>query len=135
MNKIAQMTGSFACLMLLAGAGRAEQSLQVPSGQPITLAEVLVDDRENETWVRFRFIAPGIGDGVDDLNYEKSAPDMDYLCEYLALPYVSEYALEPERVVISLSDRLVPFGTTDRAATQYFEAYRLKNDTCIWEAF
>jgi len=135
MNEITRMARFIACLALLATTAQAEQSLQVPSGQPITLAEVLVDDRTGETWVRFRFIAPGIGDGADDLNYEKAAPDMDHLCTVLALPYLDEYALDPARVVISLSDRLVPFGTTNRDATQYFEAYRLENDTCIWEAF
>ncbi len=135
MNEIARMARFVAFLALFAIPALAEQSLQVPSGQPITLAEVLVDDHETETWVRFRFVAPGIGDGVDDLNYEKAAPDMDHLCTVLALPYLIEYALDPARVVISLSDRLVPFGTANRDATQYFEAYRLENDTCIWEAF
>ena len=122
-------------LLGLASAAPAQQTLVVPSGQPITLNEVLVDDSPGETWVRFRFVAPEIGTGAGAVSYDTAAPDMDHLCEYLALPYLTEYTLTPARVVISLSDRLVPFGDTNPDATQYFEAYRPENARCIWEAF
>jgi len=124
-----------ALALLIAGPAMAEKALQVPSGQPVTLGEVLIDDSQGETWVRFRFIAPHIGGATDEVPYEKAATDMDHLCQNLALPYLAEYALDPARVVISLSDRAVPFGTANRDATQYFEAYRPENTTCIWEAF
>jgi hypothetical protein len=29
----------------------------------------------------------------------------------------------------------VPFGEPAPDATQFFEAYRVEGDTCIWEAF
>ncbi len=124
--------------LLLAGTAGAEQALHVPSGQAVTLGEVLIDDRSGkvgETWVRFRFIAPQIGDQGGDVPYDTAAADMDHLCQNLVLPYLAQYALEPARVVISLSDRPVPFGTSAPDATQYFEAYRPENTLCIWEAF
>jgi Family of unknown function (DUF6497) len=34
-----------------------------------------------------------------------------------------------------MSDRVVPFGQTDPEATQFFEAYSLQGDTCVWEMF
>ncbi len=120
-------------LALLTGPGLAQQALQVPSGQPVTLGEVLIDDSQGAEWVRFRFVAPRIGNGT--MSYERTAPDLDYLCQNLALPYLAEYALKPARVVISFSDRLVPFGKANPGVTQYFEAYRPQGDTCIWEAF
>jgi len=126
---------AFALACLVASSANAEQALQVPSGQPVTLGEVLIDDSQGETWVRFRFVAPRIGEENGEVSYEKAAPDMDHLCQNLALPYLSEYALDPARVVISLSDRPVPFGTANPQATQYFEAYRPENTSCIWEAF
>jgi len=135
MNDFTRLAGSLACLALPANVAQAEQSLQVPSGQPVTLGEVLIDDSQGETWVRFRFVAPLIGEENGEVSYEKAAPDMDHLCQNLALPYLSEYALDPARVVISLSDRPVPFGTANPQATQYFEAYRPENTSCIWEAF
>ena len=126
---------AYALALLVAGAALGEQALQVPSGQPVTLDEVLVDDSEGEVWVRFRFIAPQIGAAQDKVPYDTAAADMDHLCQNLVLPYLTKYALEPARVVLSLSDRAVPFGTANPQATQFFEAYRPENAICIWEAF
>jgi hypothetical protein len=135
MNNVCPAYAVTTALFLLAGTASAQQALVVPSGQEITLGEVLIDDSQGDTWVRFRFVAPSIGTDKADTAQAAAALDMDYLCEYLALPYLAEYALTATRVVISLSDREVPFGVTNPDATQYFEAYRPENTTCIWEAF
>lgn len=126
---------AYALAFLLANTATAQQALHVPSGQPVILGEVLIDDTQGATWVRFRFVAPQIGEGAGDVGYATAAGDMDHLCAHLALPYLAKYALEPARVVISLSDRPVPFGASDPQATQYFEAYRPANSACIWEEF
>ena len=42
---------------------------------------------------------------------------------------------QPSQIVISLSDRAVPFGEADPEATQFFEAYRVEGGACIWEMF
>lgn len=118
-----------------ASTAAAQQAIPVPSGQPVTLGEVLIDERPDATWVRFRFVAPRIGDGPGEVTYDIAAADMEHLCQYLVLPYLAKYALEPARVVISLSDRPVPFGTSDPQATQYFEAFRPEATRCIWEDF
>ena len=34
-----------------------------------------------------------------------------------------------------LLSRAVPFGEAAPDATQFFEAYRVEGDACIWEAF
>lgn len=117
--------------------------VQVPSGQEVALAEVLLDDSPGELWARFRFVAPGIerageaigGNANTGMTYEQSAADMDHLCRSLALNYLRRFDLAPQLVVISLSDRPVTFGTQNAAATQFFEAYRPAGDDCIWEAF
>lgn len=115
----------------------------VPSGQQVLLSEVLLDDTPGALWARFRFVAPqiaraadGIGDAADRaMDFERSAADMDHLCESLALDYLDQHALSPSMVVISFSDRPVEFGTSDAEATQFFEAYRPEGERCIWEAF
>lgn len=135
MEEIARMIRYFACLVLLAGTALAEPMFQVPSGQDITLDEVLIDESPGEIWVRFRFVAPRIGEGDGAVSYDTAATDMDHLCENIALPYLLEYALTPARVVISLSDRVTPFGASNPGITQYFEAYRPENARCIWEEF
>ena len=125
-----------AMLIFCALAGPvAAQQMQVPSGQPVTLNEVLIDERPGEIWVRFRFIAPDIARDGGAINYDIAAPDMDHLCETMALAYLQQYELTPTRVVISLSDRVVPFGTPTPEATQFFEAYRPETTRCIWEEF
>lgn len=125
----------FIALTVMAAHTKAEQVVPVPSGQLVVLNEVLVDDTPGETWVRFRFVAPQIARDGGDISYDRAIEDIDDLCRNLVLPYLSIYSLAPKRVVISLSDRDVPFGAADTAATQFFEAYRPEKADCIWEEF
>ena len=109
------------------------QAETVPSGQPITLHEVLVDQVNDETWLRFRFIAPLIARDTGTIDYATAAPDMQHLCDTVALSYMQDLTLEGEMIVISLSDRETEFGTPDPDATQFFEAFRPVDNSCIWE--
>ncbi|MCX7559119.1 DUF6497 family protein [Sulfitobacter sp. F26204] len=108
-------------------------AVDVPSGQPLDLHEVLVDRVESETWIRFRFIAPDITRDGDAMDYDAAAGDMMHLCTELALPYIQHHALAGEVIVISLADRATEFGIPDPEATQFFEAFRPVDNTCIWE--
>ena len=125
--------------MLAASAASAGEAgvapISVPSGQPVTLSEVLLDRDPGALWLRLRFVAPQISRNGGTATHDQAMADMDHLCQELALSYVQEHALQPERIVISFADRAVPFGVQDPAATQYFEAYRPSGDTCIWEGF
>ena len=107
--------------------------LPVPSGQPVELQNVMLDNNPGELWVRFRFIAPKIGSTVGRITYDVAAVDMAHLCDVLAVPYVARHKLEPARIVISFSDRVLEFGDAAPDATQFFEAYRLEETRCIWE--
>ncbi|SEJ53758.1 hypothetical protein SAMN05444007_105168 [Cribrihabitans marinus] len=121
------------CAALLAAAPlSASEALDVPSGQPVHLDEILSDENPGALWLRFRFRAPKIGGTTD---YDSASRDMEYLCRTLVVPYAELHGLKPARVVISLSDRTVPFGQSDPDATQFFEAFRLEDATCIWEEF
>jgi hypothetical protein len=99
----------------------------------VALQEVLVEELGEETWLRFRFIAPDISRAGADIGYEAAAGDMIHLCEMLALPYMAEYALKGDVIVVSLADRAVEFGVPDPEATQFFEAFRPVDNSCIWE--
>ncbi len=107
----------------------------VPSGQPVSLSEVLLDAVGAESWVRFRFIAPEIAKDVGTVSYAKAEDDFQALCDGFALTYMTDFELTADVVVISLMDRPVPFGTSDPDATQFFEAFRPGADGCVWEAF
>ncbi len=124
-----------AALGLLPGVAVA-QTVAVPSGQEVTLTQVLIEEQSNGgPLARFRFLAPRIAEEGGDITPEQAAADMDHLCNALVLPYLAQYALEPDRVVISLSDQEVPFGKSVPEATQFFEAYRPEAQGCVWEEY
>jgi hypothetical protein len=116
-----------------ATASAAAQPVEVPSGESIELQEVLIDEVGVQTWLRFRFVAPYIARDTGAVDFAQVGADMTYLCDALAIPYMAQHALDGEVIVISLADRVTEFGVSDPEATQFFEAFRLSNDTCIWE--
>ena len=108
---------------------------EVPSGQSVTLHEVLVDMVNGENWLRFRFVAPSIGADKGKVSHDDAAKDIEHLCAAVAVPYIAEYDLKSDLVVVSMADQKTKFGETNPDATQFFEAFRVQNDICIWEAF
>ena len=117
-----------------AGDG-ADKPVSVPSGQPITLNEILLDHEPGALWLRLRFVAPQISRNDGGVTHDQATQDMDHLCKDLALPYIQAQAIAPARLVLSFADRAVPFGVQDASATQFFEVYRPSDETCIWEGF
>ena len=107
----------------------------MPSGQSVTLHEVLVDTVSGENWLRFRFIAPSINKDVGGLAYDSAFEDIEHLCTEIAVPYIAEYDMKSDLVVVSIADQKIEFGETNPDATQFLEAFRVKSDVCIWEAF
>lgn len=118
---------------VMAGGG---QKIAVPSGQDITLLDVIwnVPGPEGLT-LRFRFLAPQIAREGGTIDYETASEDMLHLCQSYALSEMNRFGPVPVQIVISLSDRPVPFGETMPEATQFFEAYTIENGSCIWEMF
>jgi Family of unknown function (DUF6497) len=108
-------------------------ALELPSGQSADLQEVLVDDLGSETWLRFRFVAPQISRAAADA--DETAQDMLFLCTHLALTYIADFDLSGDVIVVSLADRALEFGVADPDATQFFEAFRAQDGTCIWEGY
>jgi hypothetical protein len=109
--------------------------IAVPSGQTVTLQEVIWNEPGPAgLTIRFRFVAPAIapGGGID---FATAAADMAHLCESYALPRIAAAGPAPAQVIISLADRALPFGQAAPEATQFFEAYRIEDGRCIWEAF
>lgn len=108
--------------------------ISVPSGQPVRLMDVILGHAGPEgATVRFRFLAPQIARGLGTVGYAAAAEDMHHLCQTYALPRATCFGQVPALVVISLSDIAMPFGATAPQATQYFEAFTLQGDACIWE--
>lgn len=112
------------------------ETVTVPSGQEITLMDVIWNVPGPEGMAtRFRFLAPGIARAGGSVGFDQAQADMLDLCQNFALPRVAGSLTRPAQIIISLSDRAVPFGQSDAEATQFFEAYTLEDDACIWEVF
>ncbi|MCE5971897.1 DUF6497 family protein [Sinirhodobacter sp. WL0062] len=107
----------------------------VPSGQEVRWIDTISDaPGPGGLTMRFRFLAPQIG-GEGPLDADLAATDMQALCDEFALPRLPVIGPRPAQVIISLSDRVVPFGETDEEAVQFFEAYSVVNGLCEWELF
>lgn len=128
------MTGADVKLPLSGAAETVAEVFAVPSGQMLTLQEVFWEEGDSLV-LRVRFIAPQIARFGGTVDYETAAKDMLYLCETYVLPQIEASADKPVQVILSLSDVEVPFGEANSEATQFFEAYSLKGDTCILEAY
>lgn len=110
-------------------------AVEVPSGQSVTLQEVVWNAPGTDGLAtRFLFVAPAIapGGGID---FDTASTDMQHLCDAFALPRVKDNTPPPEQIVISLSDRPVPFGQSAPEATQFFESYSIQDGVCTWEMF
>ncbi|MEM9639279.1 MAG: DUF6497 family protein, partial [Pseudomonadota bacterium] len=66
-------------------------ALEVPSGQPVELYEVLIDEVGADTWLRFRFLAPEIARNGGSVDFAQAEPDLEHLCQAVALPYLAEF--------------------------------------------
>lgn len=126
----AALVGGFG---LAATAGVLEETPAVPSGYDVTLQEERLDDLGGTKVLRLRYVAPEIA--AEGHQFDDVAEDFEHLCTTQGLPRVAELGGGIEQVVVSLSDQETDFGVSNSDATQYFEAFTLETDICIWEAF
>ncbi|WP_397542339.1 DUF6497 family protein [Roseovarius salis] len=119
-----------AALAAAPGQGKAkEERLALPSGLTARLQEVI---RQEGPVMRFRYVAPGF-DRAAGLSAIQA--DLEHLCAAHAAPRARAAGADGARIVVSLADRASEFGVFDPEVAQVFEAYRLENGVCIWEAF
>jgi hypothetical protein len=127
------LSAAAAGLVTTAAATFAADDITVPSGLPLTLHEVITNQPGQGLTYRFRFISPDIARGQTD--YETVEADMAHLCRTIALAHIPNTGPIPNRIVISIADRETTFGSPDPIVTQFFEAYSIEDDACIWEPF
>jgi len=117
---------------LSAAAPVFAQEVSVPSGLDVRLFDVILE--EDAPLARFRFVAPAIG-GATPVGFTEMADDLQYLCEALVIPGLAANGWTAQEVVISLSEKELPFGTVSAEIAQYFQPFSVQDDTCIWEEF
>lgn len=122
--------------LLLAALPAWAEEVTVPSGQPVTFLDAIHNEPGADgLTLRFRFLAPEIARDGGTVSFDVAAKDMLALCNSYALPRVAQTGPMPAQIVISLSDVPVTFGQSSPEATQFFEAYQIKDGACIWDFF
>jgi len=107
-------------------------AIAVPSGQIVTLIEVIANEPGPAGLTsRFRFLATEIA-GLDQ---DMAQQDLAALCQSYALPRIPTTGPQPAQIVISLSDRVLPFGDAAPEATQLFGAFSRQDGACVEELF
>ncbi|WP_245873146.1 DUF6497 family protein [Albidovulum inexpectatum] len=120
------------CVVSAGSAGATEERVVTPSGLNAELFEVIRSSPGTQgLTIRFRFVAPKL----PSIGVVQALSDMEWLCETYAVPRLPSIGPSPAQVVISLSDRPLPFGETDPQATQYFDAFTIDREECRWEPF
>ena len=109
--------------------------VQVPSGQQVFYVETVQNIPGQGLVYRFRFVAPAIARDGGTVTAEAAQADMQALCDSFAVARIPATGPQPRQIIISLSDRAVPFGEPVPEATQFFEAYRIEAGACVWEMF
>lgn len=100
-------------------------ALTPPSGLSLTRYDVQWGDGV----VHMRYVA-GAG-----LTYDAVAGDFDWLCQTDAVDGLRAQGVDRTELVITISDREVPFGETVPEAVQFFELYDYDRGSCNWRGF
>lgn len=113
-------------MALMAGAAHADDLPKLPSGQPVTLLEVVWPDAaaQGEKIARFRFVAPKLRKGASNED------DMMALCQAVARPEVTAKAAKVDQVVVSLAQAPLKLGEKRPDVVQVFEAYVIDDGHC-----
>ncbi len=113
----------------------SDDLIPVPSGQAVVLQDVVwnVIGARGFT-LRFRFVAPEIRAG-GSVDFDTAVRDMQALCADYARPRATDFRGVPAQIVISMAEKPVAFGETLPDVVQFFEAFRIEGDTCIWEIY
>ena len=116
----------------------AAEVVTTPSGLGLVLQETRTERHEglgptggDETWVRFRFLAPAVA----EMGYAGIASEFLPLCEEFALPRLAAAGQAADVVIVSIEDRPVAFGEMDPEAVQFFESFPAMGAACEWDAF
>lgn len=121
-------------LVTLGTAAAAQAVLEAPSGQSVTLYEVVLEEEAERA--RFLFLAPGIAmEEGEGLTFDAVMGDFPWLCERVILPALGENDWQASQVVIAMSDRQIAFGERDAEAVQFFEAFAVEDGACVLEVF
>jgi len=109
--------------------------VMAPSGQPVTLHEVLAEENpwSGQAQLVVRLMAPMIAD--DTLSDAAIREDMEWACRVWGLPAAVQNDHVMEWVVVEMMAAPASRGTATPDIRRFYETYRLDGDLCICELF
>ena len=120
-------------LLALCAASAQAEPITAPSGQLVTLHDVVLEP--DAGIARFRYLTPAINPAGQGLQHDEVFGDFEWLCETMAIPGLAGAGKTADHVIITFFDRAVAFGVATPKATQFIESYSIEGTTCIWDAF
>jgi len=122
-----------ALLGFCAAAPVLAQDVAVPSGLPMTLYDVRLE--QDPDVARFRFVSAAIDPAGEGRGFADLVEDLQFVCDRVVVPSLAANDWPGRDVVISVSNVQTEFGIFDDRVTQFFQPYKIEGDTCIWEDF
>lgn len=124
-----------AVLGAVALATPASADLVVPSGQPLSVLDILWEDQAGQPTLVIRTLTPEIARGGAALSYDAVEADFDAVCAALGLPVRALAGSDASHIIVVMMDRPVSRGTPDPEATQYISEFRVEDGRCMLEFF
>lgn len=110
-------------------------SVLLPSGLVVSLQETRLEPVGAPTHVvrtvRLRYVSPQLEE--DAFAFDRIEGDFAELCASFGLKTRARSAPQAEQVIISIASQPTAFGESAPKVVQYFDAFRVESDTCIWE--
>ncbi|WP_298292814.1 DUF6497 family protein [uncultured Litoreibacter sp.] len=112
----------------------ADGTIALPSGLVVRLHETRLEPKGVPTHsvntVRLRYVAPNLG---DTFSFEQIEGDFTHLCATFGLMTRAQSAPDAGQIIISIASQQTAFGESAPNVVQYFDAFSVQNDACIWE--
>lgn len=130
------MIRAAAYVISVAVAGPVLALDMAPSGVSATLHQTIYEPEgvtaATAKVMRLRYFAPAIADKAA-YGFDVIEADFAWLCERDGVKNTAAAAPMVEQIIVSLASEIVNFGETMPNVVQYFDAFRVENQRCIWE--
>ena len=100
----------------------------LPSGLMAGAPDIVVD----ASALRMRYVIAEIAD-TDSYPFDLLEADFQWLCDQFGVAAHAQSAPDAPAIIISFAAQPLAFGETAPNVVQYFEAFRVEDDACIWE--
>ena len=113
----------------------ADGSVSLPSGLVVAQQEMRLEPVGAPTHavntVRLRYVSAQLA--AAEFGFEQIEGDFTHLCTSFGLKARELSAPNAEEIIISIASQPTAFGETAPNVVQYFDAFKVEGDACIWE--